>query len=266
MLSYFSNLNFVLQALIACLFTYSITILGASIVLLVKKLNKNFLDAMLGIAGGIMISASFFSLIEPAINMSLELKLHTWLVLGIGITCGSLLLFFSDIFINKFLNKKKKKKKSKFKRCLMLIFSITIHNIPEGMAIGVAFGSLAYGIKGATLTSAMMLALGIGIQNFPEGSAVSIPLRREGLSRWQAFFFGQLTGIVEPISGVIGALLVIKIRFLLPYFLAFAAGAMIYVVISEIIPESQQNKNKNLISLLTLLGFTIMMILDIAFC
>lgn len=262
MLNSFSNLNFVLQALIASLFTYSITVLGASIVLLVKKLNKNFLDIMLGISGGIMISASFFSLIIPAINMSDNLHLCSYIVLTIGILFGTLLLFFSDIFINKYLNKKNKN--NKIKRVLMLIFSITIHNIPEGMAIGVAFGSLYYGIDGTSLYSAIMLAIGIGIQNFPEGSAVSIPLRREGLSRKKAFFFGQLTGIVEPISSVIGALLVIKIRFLLPYFLAFAAGAMIYVVISEIIPESQQNKNKNIISLFTIFGFILMMILDIA--
>lgn len=146
----------------------------------------------------------------------------------------------------------------------MLIFSITLHNIPEGLAVGVAFGSTAYSLEGATLTAAMLIALGIGIQNFPEGTAVSVPLRREGMSRKKAFFYGQLSGLVEPISGVLGALLVLKIRILLPFLLSFAAGAMIYVVVEELIPESQTNKKKDLMSLFTIIGFTIMMILDIA--
>ena len=146
----------------------------------------------------------------------------------------------------------------------MLIISITLHNIPEGLAVGVAFGSVIYGLNGATISSAALLALGIGLQNFPEGTAVSVPLRREGMSRKKAFFFGQLSGIVEPISGVIGALLVLKVRYLLPYLLAFAAGAMIYVVIEELIPESQTNKKKDLMALFTLIGFSIMMILDVS--
>ena len=146
----------------------------------------------------------------------------------------------------------------------MLIFSITLHNIPEGLAIGVAFGSLAYGLEGATTASAAILALGIGLQNFPEGTAVSVPLRREGMSMKKAFFFGQLSGIVEPISAVIGAILVTKIRLLLPFLLAFAAGAMIYVVVQELIPESQTNKKKEVMALFTLIGFSIMMILDVA--
>ena len=146
----------------------------------------------------------------------------------------------------------------------MLIFSITLHNIPEGLAIGVAFGSLNYGLEGATIASSLILALGIGLQNFPEGTAVSVPLRREGMSRKKAFFFGQLSGIVEPISAVIGALLVTKIRLLLPFLLAFAAGAMIYVVVQELIPESQSNKKKEIMALFTLIGFSIMMILDVA--
>ena len=146
----------------------------------------------------------------------------------------------------------------------MLITSITLHNIPEGLAVGVAFGSVIYGLEGATLSSAFLLALGIGLQNFPEGTAVSVPLRREGMSRKKAFFWGQLSGIVEPISGVIGALLVLKIRLLLPFLLSFAAGAMIYVVVQELIPESQTNKKKELMALFTLIGFSVMMILDIA--
>ena len=147
----------------------------------------------------------------------------------------------------------------------MLITSITLHNIPEGLAVGVAFGSIIYGLNGATFESASLLALGIGLQNFPEGTAVSVPLRREGFSRKKAFFFGQLSGIVEPISGVLGALLVLKIRLLLPFFLSFAGGAMIYVVIEELVPESQTNEKKDLMALFTLIGFAIMMILDLAF-
>ena len=146
----------------------------------------------------------------------------------------------------------------------MLIFSITLHNIPEGLAVGVAFGSIIYGLNGANLSSACLLALGIGLQNFPEGTAVSVPLRREGLSRKKAFFYGQLSGIVEPISGVIGALLVLKVQHLLPFLLSFAAGAMIYVVIEELIPESQTNKKKDLMALFSLIGFSIMMVLDVA--
>ena len=150
------------------------------------------------------------------------------------------------------------------KRCIMIILSITLHNIPEGMAVGVAFGSVIYNIPGASILSAWIIALGIGIQNFPEGSAISLPLRREGLSRKKAFFFGQLSGLVEPIAGVIGALLVLKIRLLLPFLLAFAAGAMIYVVVQELIPESQTNKKKEVMAMFTLVGFSIMMILDIS--
>ena len=161
-------------------------------------------------------------------------------------------------------NKDENNKTKSLKRCIMLILSITLHNIPEGLAVGVAFGGIAYGIEGATLSSALMIALGIGIQNFPEGTAVSVPLRREGLSRKKAFFFGQLSGLVEPISGVLGALLVLKVRTLLPFLLAFAAGAMIYVVVEELIPESQTNKRKELMALFTLIGFSIMMILDVA--
>ena len=253
------SLNYILQALIATLFTYLITALGASIVLFIKKINKNFLDSMLGMAAGIMIAASFFSLIMPAIKMSESLKLIPFIVLSIGFLGGGLFLFLFDIVFNKC-----SKFKSKNKRIWMIMLSITMHNIPEGMAVGVAFGSLYYNLDGATLISAWMLALGIGIQNFPEGSAISLPLRREGYSRKKSFFLGQISGIVEPISGVIGALLVLKLRFLLPFLLSFAAGAMIYVVVEELIPESQTNEKKEVMALFTLIGFSIMMILDLA--
>ena len=266
MIEWFSSLDYYIQALLATIFTWFVTALGACIVFIFKKINKSVMDAMLGFAAGVMIAASFWSLLSPAIEMAEELNMHAWFVIFIGFIGGGLLLFSGDKlydYFNHKLNKNKTNKNKSIKRSMMLMFSITLHNIPEGLAVGVAFGSLAYGLEGATLGAACMLALGIGIQNFPEGTAVSVPLRREGFSRKKAFFFGQLSGIVEPISGVIGALLVIKIRFLLPYLLAFAAGAMIYVVVEELIPESQTNKKKDLMALFTLIGFSIMMILDV---
>ena len=264
---WFVTLPFALQAFLATCFTWGITALGASLVIFFKKINKNVMDAMLGFAAGVMIAASFWSLLSPGIEMAENLKLNSSLVAVLGFMLGGGLLFIGDKLFDK-LNKKFRKNKnnsdsSNFKRSLMLIFSITLHNIPEGLAVGVAFGSLAYGLEGATLSSSLMLALGIGLQNFPEGTAVSVPLRREGYSRGKSFFYGQLSGIVEPISAVLGALLVIKVQYLLPYFLCFAAGAMIYVVVQELIPESQSNKKKNLMALFTLIGFSIMMFLDV---
>lgn len=257
MFNWFLNLNYVYQALLATIFTYFITLLGAAIVFFFKKINKNIMDAMLGFAAGVMTAASYFSLLDPAISSCEELNLTPWLISFIGFFSGGLLLFVADKIFNKIFTKKNK-------RILMLISSITIHNIPEGMAVGIAFGSVFYGISGATTLSAIMLAIGIGLQNFPEGSAVSIPLLREGMSRKRAFFYGQLSAIVEPIFGVIGAILVLKMRILLPFFLSFAAGAMIYVVVSELIPESQTNEKKDLMAIFTIIGFSIMMILDVA--
>ena len=251
----------VLLALLATIFTYSITLLGASFVFFFKNIKKNVME--------VMIAASFFSLLQPAMEMAINLKMIPWLITFIGFISGGLLLFIGDKLFTHFdkkiaKNKKEEKERKSFKRCLMLIFSITLHNIPEGLAVGVAFGSTAYSLEGATLTSAMIIALGIGLQNFPEGTAVSVPLRREGMSRKKAFFYGQLSGLVEPISGVIGALLVLKIRTLLPFLLSFAAGALIYVVIEELIPESQPTKKKDLMALFSIIGFSIMMVLDIA--
>ncbi len=262
MISFFESLNPVTQALFATLFTWFITLLGASLVFLFKKLNKNIMDGMLGFAAGIMISASFFSLLSPAIEMSNKLNINVPFITSMGFIFGGLLLFIGDKIFEHF-NIKSKQSNNR-KRIALLVLSITLHNIPEGLAVGVAFGSIAYGLDGATLGSACILALGIGIQNFPEGTAVSVPLRREGLSRRKAFFWGQLSGIVEPISGVIGALLVLKIRIILPFLLSFAAGAMIYVVIQELIPASQTNKRKDLMALFSLIGFVVMMILDIS--
>lgn len=265
MISWFINLHPIIQALFATIFTWGVTATGAALVFFFRRVNKNVLDAMLGFAAGIMIAASFWSLLSPAIDMAYKLKMIPWLVVFVGFISGGILLFIGDKVFNYYDEKVKYEMKShSFKRCLMLISSITLHNIPEGLAVGVAFGSIAYGLNGATLTAACLLTLGIGLQNFPEGTAVSVPLRREGFSRSKSFFYGQLSGIVEPVSGVIGALLVLRVRYLLPYLLAFAAGAMIYVVVQELIPESQTNQKKNLMALFTLIGFSVMMILDVA--
>lgn len=257
MYNWFINLNYIYQALIATTFTYFLTVLGSSIVFFFKKINKSIMDAMLGFAAGVMTSASFFSLLSPAIESTKNFKFNSWLIPALGFLSGGIILFIADKIFNKLFTKKNK-------RILMLISSITIHNIPEGMAVGIAFGSIFYGIDGITTIGAIMLALGIGLQNFPEGSAVSIPLLRDGMSKRKAFFYGGLSAIVEPIFGVIGAILVLKLRILLPFFLSFAAGAMIYVVVSELVPESQTNEKKELMALFTIIGFTIMMTLDVA--
>lgn len=257
------------QALLATLFTWAVTALGAGFVFFFKKINKTVMDAMLGFAGGVMIAASFWSLLSPSIEMAESLNMIPWLVAFLGFFGGGVLLFIGDNIFSHWERRRagdgKKALKSKSrKRCLMLIFSITLHNIPEGLAVGVAFGSLTYGLEGATLPAACLLALGIGLQNFPEGTAISVPLRREGFSRRKSFFIGQLTGIVEPIAGVLGALLVTHARTALPILLAFAAGAMIYVVVEELIPESQTNEKKDFMALFTLIGFSVMMVLDVA--
>lgn len=264
MIDFINNSNPVIAALIATMFTYAVTVLGAALVFFFKKVNKNIMDAMLGFAAGVMIAASFFSLLAPSINMAESLNMIPWLIASIGFFSGGVLLFIGDKIFDYFASKKQNSDSTKLKRCLMLVTSISIHNIPEGMAVGVAFGSLAYNLAGATPIAAVLLALGIGLQNFPEGTAVSVPLRREGLSRKKAFFWGQFSGLLEPIAGVIGALLVLKIKIMLPFLLAFAAGAMIYVVVQELIPESQTNEKKDLMALFTLIGFSVMMILDVA--
>ena len=266
MIDFFINLNPVWQALIATTFTWLLTAIGAALVFFFKKVNKTALDSMLGFAAGVMIAASFWSLLEPSIEMAEILGKIPWLVVFAGFFGGGLLLYIGDKLYNLYEKSKKQNpnEKTSVKRSMMLMFSITFHNIPEGMAIGVAFGALAYGLEGATLAAACLLALGIGIQNLPEGTAVSVPLRRDGMSRKKAFFYGQLSGIVEPIAGVLGAWLVLSSKAILPYLLAAGAGAMIYVVVQELIPESQSNKRRGLITLVTLIGFSVMMILDVA--
>ena len=258
MINFFYKLNPVLQSLIGGIFTFLITSFGASSVFLFKKYNKTLLDIFLSLSAGVMIAASFFSLINPAIEMSNNLNITPIIVLVVGILGGTLLLYLGD----KIVLRKMKKNKNK-KMISMLVFSIVLHNIPEGMAIGVAFGSIAYNLNGATIASAIALMIGIGIQNFPEGSAISLPLLGSGKSKLKSFIIGSLSAIVEPISAVLGALLVLKVNTILPYLLSFAAGAMLYVVIEEIIPESQNTEKKDLMAFVTILGFIVMMILDI---
>lgn len=258
MINFFYELNPATQALIAGTFAFFITSFGSASVFLFKKFNKNLLDGFLSISAGVMIAASFFSLIVPAINMSESLGLTPIIVLLIGILGGTLLLFLGDKLLSNKINVSKDKK-----RTTMLFISIMLHNIPEGMAIGVAFGSVVYGINGATIGAAISLAIGIAIQNFPEGSAISLPLLGSGHSKTKSFLLGCLSATVEPLAAALGAILVLKVRILLPYLLAFAAGAMLYVVVEEIIPESQNTEKKDLMAFITIIGFSIMMILDV---
>jgi len=256
------KMDTLLLTLLATLFTFSLTTIGASIVFIFKKVNKNILDIMLSLSSGIMIAASFFSLISPAIALASSLNLNVAFVLTIGFILGGIFLYITGTLFDKVL--RNKSDKLSLKRCIMLFLSITIHNIPEGMVIGVAFASAALGLDNATVSGATILALGIGIQNFPEGCAVSLPLRREGMKRSKAFLFGSISGAIEIFAGLLGVILVFWIQVLLPYLLAFASGAMIYVVVQDLIPEAQTNKNKDLMALFTMIGFAIMMVLDIS--
>ena len=259
MVDYFFHINYLYLALYAGLFTWFITLLGALLVYFFKNVSFKIMNLMLGLSAGVMISASFFSLLLPAIDLAKEINHLPWLLPSIGFFIGGIIIFLGDILFNRYFSKQE------LRSNVLLIFSITLHNIPEGLAVGIAFGSLKYGLTNSSLISALMLALGIGIQNFPEGAAVSLPLKRNGMNIHKSFFLGQLSGFVEPISALIGALLAIKIKIILPFILAIAAGAMIYVVITELIPESQNGQNKRIVSIFTMLGFMIMMILDVAF-
>ena len=251
--------NPILMSLLATMFTCFVTMLGGSVVFFFKKINKLILDAMLALSSGIMLAASYFSLINPSLSMAESLGMNKVLVTSIGFLCGGLLILLTDKIIS-YLHKDISTKK---KRCFMLTSSISLHNFPEGLAIGVAFGSIMYHFSGATVESAIALALGIGIQNFPEGAAISVPLRREGMSRSKAFIYSTFSGIVEIIAGILGALLVLKVRIILPFCLALAAGAMIYVVSSELLPECETNEHKGFISTCVIIGFIIMMALDV---
>ncbi len=269
-LEWISEQNHIFMALLATLMTWALTALGAAMVFFFKEINKRVLNTMLGFAAGVMIAASFWSLLAPAIEMAEDASIPAWLVAAIGFVGGAAFLYLADRIIpHMHLNSKDGESEgisTHLKRSILLVFSITLHNFPEGLAVGVAFGAIANGIGDGSLMSAVAIAIGIGLQNFPEGAAVSIPLRREGLSRRKSFFYGQASGIVEPIAGVLGAALVMFIKPILPYALAFAAGAMIYVVVEELIPEAQSGSHESthLATAGCIIGFTIMMILDVA--
>ena len=258
MFNLFCSLAPVWQALASSLFMWAMTAAGAAAVFLFRSTNKYVMMWMLGLSAGVMTAASFWSLLMPAAEMCEELGFSSSAVLTLGFFLGGAVLFFCDAA---FARCEKREKT----RSAMLVFSVTLHNIPEGLCVGVAFGALAYGLPGASLAGAMLLALGIGLQNFPEGTAVSVPLRREGVSRSRSFFWGQISGAVEPVSGVLGALLVMYVRTLLPFCLSFAAGAMLYVVVEELIPESQSGEKKDVMAIFTLIGFSFMMALDMIF-
>lgn len=267
-MDWFSAQAPIIQALLGTLFTWLVTALGAGLVFFFKRLNQRALDSMLGFAAGVMIAASFWSLLAPAIEMAESMGKISWIPAVVGFLLGGIFLRFADRILPHLHmgqpDNAAEGIKTTWQRSVLLVLAITLHNIPEGLAVGVAFGALKYGFPGATLAGAMALALGIGIQNFPEGAAVSVPLRREGMSRPKAFWYGQLSGMVEPIAGVIGALLVILIRPLLPYALSFAAGAMIFVVIEELVPESQTSGHSHWATAGAMLGFAVMMVLDVA--
>ena len=264
MINFFLNLNPVLQAFIATLFTWFVTALGAFIVCFFKNINQKALDLMLGFASGVMIAASFWSLLSPSIELSEQLGYIEWLFPSLGFIGGGLFVILADKFLDKVINEDSLDNNNKSKkRSILLVMAVTLHNIPEGLAVGVAFGGIVAGIPEASIMSACLLALGIGLQNFPEGAAVSLPLRREGYPIKKCLLYGQASGVVEPIAGVMGALLAIKMQSILPFLLAFSAGAMIGVVGAELIPESTK-KNKNIATIGLLLGFMLMMILDVA--
>lgn len=247
----------VMQSFIAGTFTFLVTVLGSSFIFFFKSIHKNLMDSMLSLSAGIMLAASFFSLLNPAIKLSNELKILTWFIVFFGFMIGGLALYLGNFIASRLLLKSEEV--TRIKRCILLFGSITLHNIPEGLAIGVAFGSLS----SSNLYGAIALTLGIAIQNFPEGAAISFPLRRDGFSRFKSFLFGALSGVVEPFSAVIGALLVIKIRMILPFILSFAAGAMIFVTVFDLIPESQNNSLNDFMTMIFMIGFSIMMILEI---
>ena len=269
MIDFLQSLNPIIQALLATCFTWLMTALGAATVFMARDISRKILDAMLGFAGGVMIAASYWSLLAPAIEMSAGKALPAWAPAVIGFLVGGLFLRGVDVILPHlhlgFPTGEAEGIKTSWQRSTLLVIAITLHNIPEGLAVGVAFGAIAAGLPSATLGTAIALAIGIGIQNFPEGLAVSLPLRRERLSRLKSFLYGQLSGLVEPVAGVIGAASVIVAQPTLPYALSFAAGAMIFVVIEEVIPEAQRGGNTDLATMGGMVGFAVMMLLDVAF-
>jgi len=267
-IKWFIGLDPIFQALLATCFTWFVTALGAALVFPFKTVNRKVLDAMMGFAAGVMIAASFWSLLAPAIEMAEETSTPAWIPAVVGFILGGVFLRIIDKFLPHlhigFPKNESEGIKTEWHRSILLVLAITLHNIPEGLAIGVAFGALKANIPSASLAGAVALAIGIGIQNFPEGASVSIPLRREGFSRLKSFWYGQLSGIVEPVAGVLGASLIMLMKPILPYALSFAAGAMIFVVVEELIPESQLGKHTDIATMGAMMGFAVMMALDVA--
>ena len=266
-IKYFETINPILAAFYATLFTWGLTALGAAFVFFFKKMNRALLDGMLGFTGGVMVAASFWSLLAPGIEMSPGEGFTKVIPSAIGFMLGALFLFGLDkvlphLHIN-FRESEKEGIKTPWHKTTLLTLAITLHNIPEGLAVGVLFGGVAAGFDGATIGGAVALALGIGLQNFPEGIAVSMPLRRLGLSRWRSFNYGQASAVVEPIAAVLGAWAVFTFQPILPYALSFAAGAMIFVVVEEVIPETQQDKYTDIATMGFIVGFIVMMSLDV---
>lgn len=268
MIAFLEQFNPVVQSLFCTLFTWGVTAIGAGGVFLSKEISRKLLDGMLGFAAGVMIAASYWSLLAPSIEISERLGIPPFIPPAVGFLLGGIVLWLIDRLLpHLHLGLPRSSAegiRTSWQRSVLLILAITLHNIPEGMAIGVAFGAAAAGIPGAGITGAIALALGIGIQNFPEGLAISAPLRREGLSKFKSWWYGQLSAVVEPLGAAVGAAAVIRMRQILPYALAFAAGAMIFVVIEELIPEAQQGQNTDIATAGAMLGFTVMMILDVA--
>jgi ZIP family zinc transporter len=264
----FRELNPVVQALAAALFTWSLTAAGAAAVFLFRDLERRVLDAALGFTAGVMIAASFWSLLAPSIAMSAEMGVVEWWPPLVGFLSGAAVMRVADSILPHLhlfgAEGTAEGLKTTWDRSALLVLAITLHNIPEGLAVGVAFGAVAAGLESSTLEAAFALAIGIGLQNLPEGTAVAVPLRREGLSRWRSFWFGQMSAWVEPVAAVAGATAVLVMRPVLPYALAFAAGAMIFVVVEEVIPESQSGGNSDLATLGAMVGFAVMMVLDVA--
>ena len=269
LLEWMSGQNAVWLAFLATSFTWFSTAVGASFVFLFKKVHRGLFDGLLGFSGGVMIAASFFSLLSPALDIAEEIYPNIkWLPVASGFLFGALFLFGMDkllphLHIN-FKEKDSEGIKTPWQKTTLLTLAITMHNIPEGLAVGVLFGGVALGIPEASIAGALILTIGIGIQNFPEGTAVAMPLRRMGMSRKKSFLLGQASALVEPIAAVIGAMAVAFFTPILPYALAFAAGAMIFVVVEEVVPETQQNKNTDIATLGFIIGFVVMMSLDVA--
>jgi len=263
-----AQLHPVAQAGLATLFTWGVTALGAAVVFAFRVFNQKVLDGMLGMAAGVMIAASFWSLLAPAIDLSAENGGPSWGPPLAGFLAGGVFLWAADKLLPHlhpgFAMSEAEGIHTSWRRSTLLVLAITLHNLPEGLAVGVAFGAAALDIPGATLGGALALAIGIGIQNFPEGTAVALPLRREGMSRMRSFMYGQMSGAVEPVAGMLGAAAVLAMRPLLPYALSFAAGAMIFVVAEELIPESQRRGDTDLPTMGVMAGFAIMMTLDVA--